>query len=246
MSRPITTSAVRAVQRGVRIAIVSVFVEGLRRDNLGAVVNGVVALATSYLPSLLEWRYDVSFRPWQRLFTETAMFAHAFGMLGRYEDTWWWDHVTHTASAGILGSIVHVAARRADRDPRPYVLAIVAGGGVVWEAGEYVIHWTTDRLNIDPVLIPYSARDSVLDLVFNVVGALVVVRFGDRLLGNFYEEGADGDTEDEDAETGEVGTNHVGTSEVETDEDESDSASAADRQAGEWEARRGDGSAMEL
>lgn len=179
------TLLARKAERGIRCAILTVFAVGVRRGNPGAIVNAVFGLGGSYLPDIVERRYDVEFRPWQRVYTGTAMFTHAVGMLGLYDDTWWWDHLTHTLSTTLLGGFVHVTAHRRGRDPRPRVLAAIVCGGVLWELTEYAVHGITDRLDLDPVLIPYSARDTLLDLLFNLFGALLVLAFGDRLLRNF-------------------------------------------------------------
>lgn len=182
------TSVARTAERGIRCGIIAVFVAGVRRWNPGAILNAVLALATASLPALIERQYGIEFRPWQRVYTTTAMFAHAVGMLGLYDDEdwwWWWDHLTHTLSATLLGGFVHAAARRRGRDPHLHVLATIVGGGVLWELLEYAVHALTDRLGLQPVLIPYSARDTLGDLAFNLFGALLVRLFGDRLLRNF-------------------------------------------------------------
>jgi hypothetical protein len=177
------------VERAIRFGIVAIFGAGVRRRNPGAVVNAVFALAATYLPNLLERRYGVEFRPWQRLYAAAAMLAHAVGMLGPYDDTWWWDHVTHLLSSTLLSGVVRAAAERRNQDPRPRVLGAVAVAGVVWELLEYVIHAVSERLGIDPLLVSYSKRDALLDLVFNLLGAALVLAFGDRLLRNFTRDG---------------------------------------------------------
>jgi hypothetical protein len=182
-------SVLRRIERVSRYAIVAVFGTGLRQRNWGAVANAVLALVATSLPDRLERRYDVEFRPWQRLYVVVAMLLHAVGMLGPYDDEGWWDHVTHTFSATLLGGVVHATARRRGRDPRPRVLAAVGVGGLVWELLEYAVHAVSDRLGVESVLVPYSARDTALDLVFDLVGALLVLAFGDRLLGNFTRPG---------------------------------------------------------
>lgn len=179
------TSATRAVERGIRYAILAVFGVGLRQRNPGAIVNAVIALAATYVPDVLERRYEFEFRPWQRLYAGIAMLAHAVGMLGPYDKQGRWDHVTHTLSASLLGGLVHAASRRRGRDPRPRVLAAIVVVGILWELLEYAVHAISDRLGLEPVLVPYSARDSLLDLFFNLVGALLVLAFGDRFLRNF-------------------------------------------------------------
>ncbi|WP_137287376.1 hypothetical protein [Halorussus salinisoli] len=185
MSRTTWTAVARTVERGIRCGLVAVFGEGFRRRDPGAIVNAVFALAATYLPDLVERWYDVEFRPWQRVYAGIAMLAHAVGMLGPYDDTWWWDHVTHTLSATLFGGVVHAAARRRGRDPTPRVLAAIVCVGLVWELLEYAIHAVSRRLGIEPLLVHYSAKDTLLDLAFNLVGALLVLAFGDRLLGNF-------------------------------------------------------------
>lgn len=190
--RELTRSAVaQTAQRGIRGGIIAVITAGLRRRNLGAVVNGVLALVAAYLPSIIERRYGVEFRPWQRAYTGTAMLLHAAGMLGLYDDTWWWDHLTHTLSATLLGGFVHVIAHRRGRDPHPRVFAAIVGGGVLWELVEYAVRALTDRLGLQPVLIPYSVRDTLLDLVFDLVGALLVLAIGGRALRNFTRNAGD-------------------------------------------------------
>lgn len=179
------TSVVREAERGIRYVILAVFVAGVRQRDAGAVVNAALAFVATYLPSVVESRYDVEFRTWQRVYTETAMLTHAVGMLGLYEDTWWWDHLTHAHSTTLVGGLVHAAAHRRGRDPRPRVLAAAVGGGLLWELMEYTIHTVADRLGLEPVLVFYGKRDTILDLFFNLLGAVPVLGFGDRLLRNF-------------------------------------------------------------
>lgn len=181
------TGETRTVEHTLRGATLSVFVEGLRERNLNAMVNAVLMFTATYLPGIVERRYDVTFRPWQRVYTQSAMLAHAVGFLGPYDDTWWWDHVTHVLSATLLGGIVHVAAHRRDRDPTRATVFAIVGGGILWECFEYAIHRVSDRLGIEPVLVYYGPRDTIKDLLSNLIGALLVVLFGDRLLRNFTE-----------------------------------------------------------
>jgi hypothetical protein len=185
MAGRIWPSVEQTAERGIRSAILAVFVAGVRRRNPAAVVNAVFSLAASFLPGIVERLYDVDFRPWQRVYVAFAMLAHAVGMLGPYDDTWWWDHVTHTLSATLLGGVVHVAAHRRGRNPLPRVLAAVVSLGVFWELVEYAVHRISDHLGLEPLLVHYSARDTLLDLVFNLLGALLVLVFGDNLLRNF-------------------------------------------------------------
>lgn len=178
----------REAVRASRYALLWVFLAGFRRRNPGAVVNAVVSLVATYLPVLVEWRYDVEFRPWQRLYLNAGMLTHAVGMLGPYDDVWWWDHLTHTYSSSLLGGLIFVRARRRGRDPRPRVLVGVLGVGVLWELVEYIIHVVSRHVGLEPLLVSYGAEDTLLDLVFDLLGAILVLVFGDRLFSNLVRD----------------------------------------------------------
>jgi hypothetical protein len=111
-----------------------------------------------------------------------AGLLHALGMLGRYDSVWWWDHLTHTLSAALAAALLYagllvVAPAIAVAGT---VLTIVVLG-VLWEAGELFAREVADRYDIEPVLVHYGWRDTALDLLFDVVGAGVVVALDVRL-----------------------------------------------------------------
>lgn len=159
-------------------------VEGVRRRDPGTVVNAIAGLIGTFLPGVFERRFGVEFRPWQRVYADTAMLTHAMGMLGLYEDASWWDHLTHAHSATLVGGIFHVAARRRGRDPRRSVVEGVVVAGVCWELLEFAIHAVARRFGMDPLLVHYGRQDTMFDFAFDLLGAFLVLVFGDRLLDN--------------------------------------------------------------
>jgi hypothetical protein len=184
-------SVLRKVEHGIRSGILAVFAIGVRRRDPGAVVNAVLGLIATDIPRIAERRYDIEFRPWQRVYVETAMLTHAIGMLGPYDDIWWWDDLTHTHSSTILGGFVYAVARRRDRDPSSRVVAVTVCAGLLWELAEYAIHTTANRFGFEPILVSYGKTDTLQDLVFNLFGALLVLTFGERLLGDLAEPSKD-------------------------------------------------------
>jgi xanthosine utilization system XapX-like protein len=177
----------QVLERASRYALLAVSAIGLRQRDPGAVVNGALSFVGTYLPSIVERRFGVELRPWQRVYVAAAMVNHSVGMLGPYDDVWWWDHLTHTHSATLLGGVVFAVARRRGRDPGPRVVAVVVCAGVLWEVAEYAIHATARRLGVEPVLVTYGRSDTLFDLLFDLVGALLVVVLGDYLLDNLAE-----------------------------------------------------------
>ena len=192
-SESVTTSSdvTELLTAAIRTGIVVSFAEGIRRRSPGAVVNSLVAFAGAYLSVSLERRFTVEFRPWQRIYVQIAMLTHAVGMLGPYDDIWWWDHLTHIHSATVLGGLIHVLSRRAGVNPEQRVITGVVTMGVLWECMEYVIHASCRRAGLEPILVPYGKTDTLLDLLFNLVGAVLVVVFGDDLLGNLVRRETD-------------------------------------------------------
>ena len=187
-----TSSAVTGViERAIRTGIAVFFAEGLRTRSPGAVVNALVAFVGAHLPAILERCRTVELRPWQRIYVETAMLTHAAGMLGPYDDFWWWDHLTHIHSSTVLGGLIHVLSRRLGVDPKPRVVTGVLTMGILWEVMEYIVHVASRRVGLEPILVSYGKIDTLLDLVFNLVGAVLVVVFGDALLGNLVRPAND-------------------------------------------------------
>ncbi|WP_222913256.1 hypothetical protein [Natrinema sp. SYSU A 869] len=176
--------AEQRAEHGIQYALLAVFVLGVRRRDPGTVANAVAAAIGAFLPDLAERAYSIELRPWQRMYVRSGMVTHAVGMLGPYDDVWWWDHLTHTHSSSILGGAVFAISRRRGRDPRPRVVAAVVCLGLLWETVEYAIHTAGNRLGFEPVLVSYGTKDTVLDLGFDLIGALLVLALGDRVLGD--------------------------------------------------------------
>lgn len=170
---------------------------GIRRRDASVLVNALLSLLGTFIPTVLERRYPIHLRPWQRLWISVAMLMHAIGMLGTYDRIWWWDHVTHTLSASIVGAIAYVVTRtspnrRGDHRGPPRATPTVVFGwtmglGLLWEVLEYAIHVVENRLGLTPLLKRYGRRDTVLDLVFDGVGAALVIIFGPEALANVVE-----------------------------------------------------------
>jgi len=187
----------RRAWQGFQLAISTVFLLGLDRRNLGATANAAVSLVATFVPSVLERRYGILLHPWQRLWLSAALLLHSIGMLGPYDRVWWWDHLTHTLSAAVVGSVGYVLARtHTDGDGRPsipprhragFVVGFTVGLGLAWELVEYLVHATARRLGFEPLLISYGVRDTALNLLFDLVGASLVVLFGPHVLENVVE-----------------------------------------------------------
>jgi hypothetical protein len=121
--------------------------------------------------------------PLQRVWTSAALGLHALGATYGFYALWWYDHLTHAVSAGLVVAGVYAVAipvaRVAPRRVSTRTLHVVAflalvAAGVAWEVYElHVSH-----------LVVYGVEDTVKDLVFDVVGWAVVAPVHRRLLAH--------------------------------------------------------------
>jgi hypothetical protein len=171
--------------------IVVAGVVAVRRADISSAINAVFALAVTLVPAALSAFAPaavgdaVSSSSGLLLWLAVAGFVHVVGMLGWYDTVWWWDHLTHTVSATLLGALVYSGLTVAAESPAGPALTshevagvtvgLVLAVGVAWELVELLARDLSNVLGIDPVLVHYGRRDTAFDLVFDAVGALIVV-----------------------------------------------------------------------
>ncbi|WP_049894203.1 hypothetical protein [Halogranum rubrum] len=183
--------------RGMQIAIVGFLLVGVWTRNVAVVVNAVLSLAVTFLPAVLERDWGLRLDTGLTLWLTTAVLLHTAGMLGLYGSIPWWDHLTHTLSATIVAGVGYATARAFDEHsdavyfpPRfmfVYVLLFTLAFGVFWEVLEFGVHGLSDSLGVDAVLIQYSLEDTVVDLIFDTIGAVLVALFGTTTLRSAVE-----------------------------------------------------------
>lgn len=182
----------RFATRGMQVAIAGIFLAGLWTRNIAVVVNAALALSVTFLPAILERDWDLPLDAGLTLWLTTAVLLHTIGMLGLYGTVPWWDHLTHTLSATIVAGVGYTTARAVDEHsddihfpPRfmfVYVLLFTLALGVFWEVLEFAVHGLSDYVGVDAVLVQYSLEDTIVDLVFDTVGAVLVALFGTTTL----------------------------------------------------------------
>lgn len=180
-----------------QLGILGILVEAIRRHDMAAAVNAVVSFIVATLPAAIAFLSptvlgrSVTFGPELPLWLAMAGLFHSYGMLGPYDSIWWWDYLTHTISAALVAALIYGALVVVVGRPGPFeslsglVPALTVGftlaAGIFWELIELVARAVGDYLDIEPVLVHYGRRDTALDLVFDLVGALVVVLFDLRI-----------------------------------------------------------------
>jgi hypothetical protein len=167
---------------------------GVLDRNTGILVNAAVGLAVTQIVPILERDYGVPMDPGLTLWITSAVFLHALGtikILGYesfYRDIWWWDHLTHSLSASVVAgagyATVRAISEHSDEVHLPprfvfvFILTFVMAFGVLWEVLEFAIAEVAAVLGTGTVLTQYGLTDSLWDLVFDTLGAVVVAIWG--------------------------------------------------------------------
>ena len=179
----------------MEVGLVGIFFVGLYQGSTTIVVNAGVGLVATQLPPILERDYDIPMDPALTLWITSAVFLHAFGVLGLpgsetnlYGSVPWWDHVTHALSASVVAGVGYATARALDAHseeivlpPRfmfAFILLFVLAFGVFWEVIEFVLGEAARAVGNRALLTQYGLDDTMLDLVFDTIGAIVVAVWG--------------------------------------------------------------------
>ena len=185
----------RQATYAMEVGLVGIFVLGIATGSTGVIVNTGIGLLVTQLPALLERDYGIALDPALTLWITTAVFLHAVGVIGLpwsdlnfYKTIWWWDHLTHALSSSIVAAIGYTTVRALDRhseniDAPPkfmfvFILMFVLAFGVAWEVLEFSITLAAEATGNATILTQFGLEDTMLDLVFDSIGAIVVAVWG--------------------------------------------------------------------
>lgn len=176
--------------RVLQVLIALVLALAVVRGNVPAAVNATLGLGVTFLPAVLERDHRITLPAGIATFLTATLLLHSLGMLGLYDGVAWWDHLTHVLSASIVAGVGYstavALARHSESVHFPpqflfvYVIVFTLAFGVVWEVLEFVGREVTALLGVDPVLVQYGLEDTMLDLVFDAVGAVAFSVAGTR------------------------------------------------------------------
>lgn len=194
-------SYVRVLSRAMQIALGGILLYGLVTYDPTMVVNAGLALGITFLPAVLEHDSRLPLEPELALWLTTAVFLHSLGSAGLYDLVGPWDILTHTLSATIVAAAGYAVVRAIDLHtdeiylpPKlmfAFILLFVLAFGVVWELGEFALDLSAQRFGIEAVLSQHGIDDTIVDLVFDFVGAVVVAVWGSVYLTDVSHRIAD-------------------------------------------------------
>lgn len=172
----------------MQATIAAILVWGVWVANVSVVVNGVLGLLATMLPGIIQRDYEITIGPWLSFLITLAILLHTVGMTGPYTAVWWWDHMTHTLSASIVAVVGYATTKAVDEHVEEiylppdfmyvFIVLFTLAIGVFWEILEFLGREVAAMFGQEAVLVQYGVTDTVLDLVFDGVGALVAAVFG--------------------------------------------------------------------
>ena len=200
----ISTRRQRQIARLLELSLVGMCFIGLYIGRLGIVINAGIGVAVTQLVPLLERDYGIPMDPALTLWITTAVFLHGLGTIplpaewvsffgpvpaGQesvtlYSSGGMWDHLTHTFSASVVAAVGYATTRalheHSDAIEIPprfmfvFVVQFVIAFGVLWEVLEFALGGVSATLGSGSVLTQYGIEDTMMDLLFDVAGALIV------------------------------------------------------------------------
>ncbi|GAB6862991.1 hypothetical protein ACFR97_17315 [Haloplanus litoreus] len=185
----------RQLSRAMQAALTGLVFVGLYDGNPGIVLNAAIGLGVTHLPAVLERDYHIPMDPALTLWITVAVFLHALGTAGLpgstvnlYRSVWWWDHLTHTLSSSIVAAAGYATARaielHSDGVSLPgrfmfvFILLFVLAFGVFWEVIEFGVTAVASLMGTRSVLVQYGLDDTMLDLLFDTLGGVIVAVWG--------------------------------------------------------------------
>lgn len=184
MTDPLADRHERWLVRLLQLGLLAIAAYGLARGEVGILVNGLVSLGVTFVPAVLRRDAGISLDVTYVLWISVAVFVHAVGMLGPYQQLPWYDSIAHALSAAVVAgagyATVTAVERNSDRTNLTpevkfvVVLIVVLAFGVLWEILEFGAGIAGEALGGEAVLIQYGLDDVVHDVAFNFLGGLIV------------------------------------------------------------------------
>jgi len=192
----------RRLTRAMQLLLAGIVVYGAAFGQPKAITNGGLGLLVTFVPAALERNYDIPLDPWLGVWITTAVLLHTVGSAGFYARVGWWDHLTHALSASLVAGAGYTTLRAVDlhsdairipaRFAFVFIIVVVLAFGVVWELFEFGLDILADETGIEMPLAQFGLDDTVADLTYNSVGALLVALFGQAHLTDVAERVREG------------------------------------------------------
>lgn len=174
--------------RAIQIALVGIAAYALFASSEGGVFNVILPLAIALLPDIVRYRTGWRFNPVLAAWIAAAAFLHATGSLGAYTAVPAYDQIAHGFSAALVAGVGYALVRTVDNQYENvvvppnlrfvFILVFTLAFGAIWEVAEFSLGRAAEVFGGEPLLTQYGLDDTVLDLVFDAAGGVLVAIWG--------------------------------------------------------------------
>ncbi|RBI59682.1 hypothetical protein DMJ13_21335 [halophilic archaeon] len=185
-------SVLTLIARGLQFMLVALIGYGVIGGNSSLIVNGVLALALTLVPTVLGWQFNYEINPRLVIWITVAAVFHVVGFLGLYNIQSgllsWYDQVAHAISASFVAGVGYAVIAALDQNSSRvhfpeefrfiFTLCFILAFGVAWEIAEFTVSGLASLLGNKSALTQYGTDDIVFDLVFNTLAAILVALWG--------------------------------------------------------------------
>lgn len=188
----LSTARQRRIAAVMQAMLGLVFLYGLWTRQLPLLVNAGTMLGITFLPAVLERDYGIPIEPGLALWITSAVFLHALGTVGLYDVLSQWDTLTHLYSATVIAAagyttlrVIHLHVPSVYLPPWAmfaFTIVFVVAMGVAWEILEFFADQSARHLGVEAVLAQRGIDDTITDMLFNAVGAVLVATWGTTYL----------------------------------------------------------------
>ncbi|WP_319506160.1 hypothetical protein [uncultured Methanolobus sp.] len=187
--------------RIMQVVLFILVIAGILLKDLSTAVNATTGLALTFVPNIITRKYNIPIDTGLVLWLTLAIFLHSLGTFAFYDNVLRWDHVTHALSACVVAAAGYTLIRAIDIyadeiyiPPKVlflFILLFVLAMGVVWEIIEFVSDELTSGLGYNAILAQHGIGDTMMDLVFDLFGAIIAATWGTAYLSDISYRLAD-------------------------------------------------------
>ncbi|MDG6244659.1 MAG: DUF2238 domain-containing protein [Methanolobus sp.] len=189
--------ATRIMQAGLFM----LFMVGIGMKDLHTTLNAIAGLAITFVPAIIRNKYSIVLDPGLALWITLAIFLDVLGTFAFYNNIARWDNLTHTVSAIVVAAAGYVLIRSIDIHsdkiyipPKVlflFILLFILATSVLWEILEFLTDEMAKELGIKVFLIQHGINDTMTDMSFNLLGAILVAIWGTAYLSDISYRLAD-------------------------------------------------------
>lgn len=191
----LSAASEKCLVRLLQAALAAIVVYGVAVRQFELVLNAAIPLVVTFLPAFLRREYSYTMDAGLVLFLSVAVFLHALGSLGLYVRYLWYDEITHTVSAVLVAGVGYATltalechSSEIDLPPKlrgVFILVFVLAFSVVWEVFEFGAVRLSQLLGVTSPVKVFGIDDIVTDMIFNLVGGIVVAVWGAEYFDDF-------------------------------------------------------------